>query len=175
MARQALAVRSPSLGDPAATREHTEQGGCRYDPGDTAATPTATGRTPERRAEPSGQWPSAARLPGPSGAMQPRGGRLGRRVEPAHHTRVGAVLHHRTLAERRERPEVEAITAIATERGILFRIAGGLAMRGWVPAEQGAWASGVAQVRQGLDRLGDHRGWGARDLPPRPVGRSSGP
>jgi predicted ATPase len=55
---------------------------------------------------------------------------------------------------RREVPEVrgtaEATTAVATEHGLSLWLATGLVMRGWALAEQGAGASGIAQLRQGL-------------------------
>ena len=44
----------------------------------------------------------------------------------------------------------EATLAIATEHGFSFWHALGLVMRGWALAEQGAGASGIAQLRQGL-------------------------
>src|SRR5262249_13861588 len=44
----------------------------------------------------------------------------------------------------------EAITAIATEHGLSLWLASGQVMRGWALAEQGAGASGIAQLRQGL-------------------------
>src|SRR5262249_9233088 len=47
----------------------------------------------------------------------------------------------------------EATMAIATEHGFSFWLACGLVMRGWALAEEGAWANGIAQLRQGLTAL----------------------
>jgi predicted ATPase len=64
---------------------------------------------------------------------------------------------------RREAPAIqknaEAIAAIAAEHGFSFWRAGASLMRGWALAQQGAWAAGVALLRQGLAA---HRATGAR-------------
>src|SRR5262249_34878488 len=44
----------------------------------------------------------------------------------------------------------EAVSAIAAEHGFSLWVAGGLIMHGWALAEQGAGASGIARLRQGL-------------------------
>lgn len=44
----------------------------------------------------------------------------------------------------------ETLTAIATEHGFTFWLAGGLIVRGWFLVEQQAWADGIAHLRDGL-------------------------
>ena len=79
---------------------------------------------------------------------------LGR--ESGHPTTLALALYFAAMLRqyRREGPAVqgsaEATLAIATEHGFSFWLASGLVMRGWALAEQGAWASGIAQLRQGL-------------------------
>jgi predicted ATPase len=155
-ARLAWTVTSLSLGDPAVTREHMEQGVALYDP-----------RRHSSHASLYGQDPGVAcRCIGAVALWL-----LGYPEQAAKRSRDGLALsresgHPNTLAlaeqyaailgqYRREWPVVqrsaEAILAIAAEHGFTFWQACGLMMHGWALAEQGAAASGVAQLRQGLD------------------------
>jgi adenylate cyclase len=69
---------------------------------------------------------------------------------------LALALHFAAMLQqyRREvsavRGSAEITTGIATEHGFSFWLGGGLVLRGWALAEQGAWASGIAQLRQGL-------------------------
>jgi predicted ATPase len=158
-ARQALAVTSLSLGDPAATREHMEQGLALHDPGrhgshaylhgqDPRVVCLAFGAValwllgyPEQALARSREAAALAREPG----------------QPS--STLALVLHFAAILRqyRREAPAVqesaEATIAIATEHGFSFWLACGLVMRGCALAEQGAWANGIAQIRQGLSAL----------------------
>src|SRR5262249_29274146 len=78
------------------------------------------------------------------------GGELG------HPTTHALALYFATIVRQycREAPAVregaEATRAIAIEHGLSLWLANGLVMRGWALAEQGACASGIAMLRQGL-------------------------
>ena len=154
-ARQALAVTSLCLGDLAATREHMEQGVALYDPKRHSSHTYLYGQDPGVACLAFGAV--ALWLLGyPDQAVQRSreavalGGELGQPSTLALALYFAAMLRQ----YRREGPAVqesaEATTAIATEHGFSFWLAGGLVMRGWALAEQGAWASGIAQLRQGL-------------------------
>ena len=154
-ARQALAVTSFCLGDPAATREHMEQGVALYDPKRHSSHTYLYGQDPGVACLAFGAV--ALWLLGyPDQAVQRSreavalGGELGQPSTLALALYFAAMLRQ----YRREGPAVqesaEATTAIATEHGFSFWLAGGLVMRGWALAEQGAWAGGIAQLRQGL-------------------------
>jgi predicted ATPase len=153
--RQALAVTSLCLGDPAATRAHMEQGLALYDP-----------RRHQGHTFLYGQDPGVAcRAIGAVAVWQ-----LGYPDQAGRHSReavalAGELRHPSTLAlalhfaamlgqYRREvravRRSAEATTAIATEHGLSFWQACGQIMRGWALAGQGAPASGITQLRQGL-------------------------
>jgi predicted ATPase len=154
-ARQALAITSHCLGGPAATREHMEQGVALYDP-----------KRHSHHTYPYGQDPAVGCLAFgavalwllgyPDQAVQRSreavalGGELGQPSTLALALYLAAMLRQ----YRREGPAVqqsaEATTAIATEHGLSFWRAGGLVLCGWALAEQGAGASGIAQMRQGL-------------------------
>jgi predicted ATPase len=154
-ARQALAITSHCLGDPAATREHMEQGVALNDP--------------ERHSShtyPYGQDPGVGCLafgavalwllgyPDQAVQRSREAVALGRELgQPS--TLALALYFAAVLRQyRREGPaaqgSAEATTAIATEHGLSFWRAGGLVLRGWALAEQGAGTSGLAQLRQGL-------------------------
>jgi predicted ATPase len=154
-ARLALAVTSHSLGDPAATREHMEQAVALYDPKRHSSHTYVYGQDPGVACLAFGAV--ALWLLGyPDQAVQRSreavalGGELGQPNTLALALYFAAVLRQ----YRREGPAVqrsaEAATAITTEHGLSLWQAGSLVMRGWALAEQGAWASGIAQLRQGL-------------------------
>jgi predicted ATPase len=153
--RQALAVTSFFVGNPAATREHAEHGLALYDP-----------RLHSSQAHIYGQDPGAVCLAFGAAALWLLGYpdqaversreavALGRELgQPG--TLALALHFAATLRQyRREGPAVqrggEAVTAIATEHRFLLWLAGGLLMRGWALAEQGTAANGIAHLRQGL-------------------------
>jgi predicted ATPase len=154
-ARQALATTSHCLGDPAATREHMEQGVALDDP-----------ERHRRHTYPYGQDPAVGCLAFgavalwllgyPDQALQRSreavalGGELGQPNTLALALYFAAMLRQ----YRREAPALqesaEAATAIATEHGLSFWRAGGQVLGGWALAEQGEGAGGIAQLRQGL-------------------------
>ena len=76
--------------------------------------------------------------------------------ELAHPFTLGFALQHaaRLHQLRREvaltHARVEALIALATEQGFAMWMARGPILRGWVLAEQGQAAGGLAQIRQGL-------------------------
>jgi predicted ATPase/predicted Ser/Thr protein kinase len=155
-ARMALAVTSFSLGDPAATREHAEQAVALYDPRRHGSHTHLYGQDPKVAClafEAVAVWilgypNQARRLSREAVAL---GGELG------HPTSRALALYFDTMLRQygREAPAVQenalATTAIATEHGLSLWLANGLVMRGWALAEQGACASGIAMLRQGLN------------------------
>lgn len=154
-ARQALATTSFSLGNPAGTREHMEQGIALYDL-----------KRHSSHTDLYGQDPAVVYLAFGSVAVW----LLGFPDRAIEHSRAAVTLGEElgqpsTLALalyfaamlgqcRREGPAVqrnaEATTAIATEHGLTFWQAGGLIMRGCALVEQGASVPGMAELRQGM-------------------------
>jgi predicted ATPase len=153
--RQALAVTSLCLGEPAATREHMEQGVALYDPRRHQGHTLLYGQDPGVACRAFGGvalwllgYPDQARRHSQDAVA------LGR--ELAQPSTLALALHFAAMLGqyRREVPAVrdsaEATLAIATEHGLSFWRACGQIMRGWALAEEGAHASGIAQLRQGL-------------------------
>jgi predicted ATPase len=154
-ARMALAVTSLSLGDPAATREHAEQGVALYDP-----------RRHGSHAQLYGQDPKVACLAFGSVALWMLGYPHQARERSREAVALGGELGHptsRALAlyfdatvrqYRREalavRENAEATSAIGSEHGLSLWLANGLVMQGWALADQGECDRGVAMLRQGL-------------------------
>jgi predicted ATPase len=154
-ARQALAITSHCLGDPAATREHMEQGVAQYDPKRHSSDTYPYGQDPGVGCLAFGAV--ALWLLGyPDQAVQRSEEAVALGEELGQPSTLALALYLAAMLRqyRREGPAVqgsaETATAIATEHGLSFWHAGGLVMRGWALAEQGAGASGIAQLRQGL-------------------------
>jgi predicted ATPase len=154
-AHTALAVTSLSLGDPAATRKHTEQGAALYNPRQHGSHINLYGQDPKVASLAFGAvalwllgYPDQAALR--SREAVALGGELG---HPSSHA---LALYFATMVRQycREAPAVqegaEATRAIAIEHGLSLWLANSLVMRGWALAEQGACASGVAMLRQGM-------------------------
>jgi predicted ATPase len=154
-ARMALAVTSFSLGDPAATREHTEQGVVLYDPTRHSSHTHLYGQDPKVASLAFGAvalwllgYPDQARKRSREAVA------LGE--ELGHPTTRALALYFASMLRQyfRDAPEVqqiaEATTAIGTEHGLSLWLANGLIMGGWALAEQGACAGGIDQLRQGL-------------------------
>jgi predicted ATPase len=153
--RQALAVTSLCLGNPAATREHMEQGRALYDPRRRQGHTFVTGLDPGVACLAFGAV--ALWLLGyPDQAARHSRDAIALGEELGQPSTLALALHFAAMLQqyRREVPAVwgsaEATTAIATEHGLSFWRACGQVMRGWALAEQGARASGIAQIRQGL-------------------------
>jgi predicted ATPase len=153
--RQALAVTSLCLGEPAATREHMEQGVALYDPKRHHGHTLLYGQDPGVACRAFGGvalwllgYPDQA--VGHSRDAIALGRQLG---QPS---TLALALHFAAMLRqyRREVPAVEedavATTAISTEHGLSFWRACGEIMHGWALAEQGARVRGIGQLRQGL-------------------------
>jgi predicted ATPase len=154
-ARQALALTSLCLGDPAATREHMEQGVALYDPKRHQGHTLRYGHDPGLACRVFGAV--ALWLLG----YPDQAARCSREVvtlseELGQPSTLAPALHFAAMVRqyRREVPAVrefaEATTAIATEHGLAYWRACGQVMRGWALAVQGASASGISQMREGL-------------------------
>jgi predicted ATPase len=153
---QALAVTALCLGEPAATRGHMEQGIALYDPRRHVGHTFLYGQDPGVACLAFGAV--ALWLLGyPDQAVERSDEALARAKELGQPSTLALALHFAAMLHqfRREWPAVqataEAATMIATEHGFSFWLAGGLAMRGWTLAEQGARPDGISQLRQGLD------------------------
>jgi predicted ATPase len=153
--RQALAVTSLCLGDPAATREHMEQGVALYDPKRHHGHTFLYGQDPGVACRAFGAvalW--LLGYPDQAGRYSREAVALGRKLGQPN--TLALALHFAAMLRqcRREVPAVEASAEatlfIATEHGLSFWRACGEVMRGWALAQQGAQARGIAQLRQGL-------------------------
>jgi predicted ATPase len=153
--RQALAVTSLCLGDPAATREHMEQGVALYDPKRHQGHTFVYGHDPCVACQAIGAvalW--LLGYPDQAERRSREAVALGR--ELGQPSTLALALHFAAMLGqyRREVPAVwgsaEATALIATEHGLSFWQACGQVMRGWALAARGARALGVAQLRQGL-------------------------
>src|SRR5262249_22624211 len=151
-AYQALAVTTFCLGEPAATRQHMEEGISKYDP-----------QRHSTHAYLYGQDPAAACLTFGAVALWLLGHpdhalarsreaialaeRLGQRSTLAVALHFAAVLRQ----FRREGPEVhkiaESAAANATEHGLSQWVAGSQIMLGWAVTQNGA-GDGIAELRQ---------------------------
>jgi predicted ATPase len=154
-ARMALVVTSFCLGDPAAAREHMEQGVAQYDPRRHSSHACIYGQDPGMACLAFGAV--AVWLLGyPDRAVERSREAVALAEELEQPCSLATALHFAAVLRqyRREAPSVqgsaEAATAITTEHGISFWLAGSLVMSGWALAEQGSRASGIAQLRQGL-------------------------
>jgi predicted ATPase len=154
-ARQALAITSLCLGDPLATRENMEQGVALYDPRRHGGHTYLYGQDPAVGCLAFGAV--ALWLLGyPDQAAQRSQEAITLAKELGQPSTLALALHFAAMLRqyRREWPAVresaEAEAEIANEHGFSFWQASGLMFGGWVLAEQGAGASGIAQLRQGL-------------------------
>jgi predicted ATPase len=152
---QALAVTSLCLGEPATTRRHMEQGTALYDRRRHRGHTFRYGQDPGVACLAFGAV--ALWLLGyPDQAVQRSQEAVALGEELGQPSTLALALHFAAMLRqyRREPPAVqsraEATTAIATEHGFSFWLAGGLAMRGWALAERGARSDGVSHLRQGL-------------------------
>jgi predicted ATPase len=154
-AHMALAVASFSVGDPAATREHTEKAVAVYDSKRHGNHTHLYGQDPKATSLAFGAV--ALWLLGyPDQARQRSHEAVALSRELGHPTSSGLALYFASILQQylREVPAVheyaEATMAIGTEHGLSLWLANGLIMSGWALAEQGAYADGIARVRQGL-------------------------
>lgn len=154
-AHMALAVTSMSLGDPAATRYHAEQGGALYDPERHGSHTHLYGQDPGAGCLAFGAL--ALWLLGyPEQALERSrravalGGELGHPTSHALSLYFATMLRQYGRDARAVQEGAEATLAIATEHGLSLWLANGLIMRGWALAVHGARDSGIAMIRQGL-------------------------
>jgi predicted ATPase len=152
---QALAVTSLCLGEPAATRRHMEQGTALYDPERHRAHTPLYGQDPGVACLAIGAV--ALWLLGyPDQALQRSHEAVALSRELGQPSTLALALHFAAMLRqyRREgravQASAEATTAVATEHGFSFWLAGGQVMRGWALAEQGERAEGITQLRQGI-------------------------
>jgi predicted ATPase len=154
-ARMALMVTSLSVGNPAATREHAEEGAALYDPKRHASHKHLYGQDPKAACLSFGAV-SLWLLGYPDQARQRSREAVALGEELGHPTSRALARYFDTLVRQycRDAAAVEegaaATTALGTEHGLSLWLANGLVMRGWALAAQGASASGIAMLRQGL-------------------------
>src|SRR5262249_11412925 len=154
-ARMALTVTSFSLGQLDATREHAEQGVILYDPTRHSSHTHLYGQDPKAAA--LAFWGVALWLSGyPDQAVARSREAVALGAGLGHPTSHALALYFATILRQycREASAVqesaEATSAIAIEHGLSLWRANGLTMGGWALVEQGAWETGIAQLRQGL-------------------------
>jgi adenylate cyclase len=151
----AQAVTSFSLGELAATREHAEKAVALYDPGRHAGHTHVYGQDP-RAASLAFAAVALWLLGYPNQAAECSRLAVARGAELGHPTTHALALYFSTMFRQycRDAPAVqksaEATSAIALEHGLSLWRANGQIMGGWALVEQGAWNTGVAQIRQGL-------------------------
>jgi predicted ATPase len=143
------------LGEFARARAHAEQGIARYDPQQHRAQVFRYGNDAGVGCHAFGA--TALWVLGyPDQALRWSEEAVALARELAHPFTLGFALQHaaRLHQLRREvaltHARVEALIALATEQGFAIWMARGPILRGWVLAEQGRAADGLAQIRQGL-------------------------
>jgi predicted ATPase len=153
--RQALAVTFLCLGDPAATREHMEQGIALYDPKRHHSHTLVYGQDPGVACLAFGAV--ALWLLGYSDQAERRSRQAVALSEELGQPSTQALALHFAAMLRQYRGEVsavrecaEATTTIANEHGLSFWRACGQVMHAWALAYEGDRASGISQLRQGL-------------------------
>jgi predicted ATPase len=154
-AHMAMAVTSFSLGDPAATREHTEQAVALYDAKRHGNHTHIFGQDPKVTSLAFGAV--ALWLLGyPDQALERSREAVALGAELGHPTTRALALYFDSMLRQYCRDasavqdSAEATTAIGTEHGLSLWLANGMIMGGWALAEKGACAVGIAQIRQGL-------------------------
>jgi predicted ATPase len=153
-AHQALTVTSLCLGDPSASRGHMERGTALYDPARHHAHTFRYGQDPGVACPAIGAL--ALWLLGyPDQAVERSRQAIDLARELSQPSSLALALHFAAMLHqyRREAPVTrersEAALAVATEHGFSFWSAGGMVLRGWALAAEGA--GGRAELRQGLD------------------------
>jgi predicted ATPase len=154
-ARMALMVTNLSLGKPAATREHAEQGVAIYDPERHSSHAHLYGQDPRTTCLAFGAV-SLWLLGYPQQAKERGRKAVALSEELGHPTSRALALYFDAMVHQycRDAPGVQegadATTTIGTEHRLSLWLANGLIMRGWAFAEQGACVDGIAMLRQGL-------------------------
>jgi predicted ATPase/tRNA A-37 threonylcarbamoyl transferase component Bud32 len=154
-AHMALSVTSFSLGELAATREHSERGVSLYEPQRHSGHRDLYGQDPKVACLAFGgvaHWllgfpDQARRLSREAVAL---GEELGHPTTRALAMYFASMLRQYCREAQAVQQSALATTAIGTEHGLSLWLANGLVMSGWAQAEQGACAEGISMVRQGL-------------------------
>jgi predicted ATPase len=153
--RLALAVTSLSLGDPAATRQHTEQVAVLYDPSQHNSYTRLYGQDPGVTAL-SFRAVALWLLGYPDQALEysrqavTAGAKLGQPTTYALALHFAAMLRQYRRENTAVQGFADATTAIATEHGLSLWVANGLLMHGWSLVQQGVWNVGITELRQGI-------------------------
>jgi serine/threonine protein kinase len=152
---EALATTSFSLGDQATAKEHMERGIALYDLKRHSSLTDLYGQDPAVVCLAFGAvalW--LLGYPDQAVRRSRQAVALGEQLRQP--STLALALYFAAMLQqyRREGPAIqgnaEATTAIATEHGLSFWLAGGLIMRGWSLVEHGTWAGGISQLRQGM-------------------------
>lgn len=154
-ARQALTITSFCLGDPSATRDYMEQAVALYDLKRDSRRPYLYALDPGVACLSFGAvalWllgypEQAVRRSREAIAL---GEELGQPSSLAMAHFFAAMLRQYRREGTAVMQSADAVTAIATEHGFSFWLAAGQIMRGWALADQGAGASGITQLLEGL-------------------------
>jgi predicted ATPase len=154
-AHQALTVTSLCLGDLAASREHMELGAALYDPERHRSHTFLYGQDPGVSCLAIGAV--ALWLLGYPGQALERSRRaISLAQELSQPNSLALALHFAAMLHQYRREgsatweRAQAALDVATEHGFSFWLAGGMVLRGWALASQGAEAGGRAQLQQGL-------------------------
>ena len=154
-AHMALGITSFSLGDLAATREHSAQGVALYDAARHRGHSDLYGQDPKVGCH-SFAAVSLWLLGYPEQAQCHSHEAVVMGEELGHPTTRTLALYFAAML-RQYRGETSAVqecaqltTVIATEHGLSLWLANSLVMGGWAHAEQGAYAKGISMLRQGL-------------------------
>jgi predicted ATPase len=152
---QALTVTALCLGDPTASRTHMERGTALYDPARHRSQTFVYGQDPGVACLAIGAV--ALWLLGyPEQAVQRSRQAVRLAQELSQPNSLALAFHFAAMLHqyRREEPvaqeRAEAALAVAAEQGFSFWLAGGLVLRGWALAAQGAGTAGRTQLQQGL-------------------------
>jgi DNA-binding winged helix-turn-helix (wHTH) protein/class 3 adenylate cyclase/tetratricopeptide (TPR) repeat protein len=143
------------LGEPASARTHLEQGMALYDPQQSRFRAFSSGTDPGVICLSWASW-ILWKLGYADRALTRSREALTLAKESSHAYSLGyalfyaAVLHKRRRETQLVRELAEAVIAFASERGFIRWLAGGMILRGWTLAEQGAEEQGIAQIREGL-------------------------
>jgi DNA-binding winged helix-turn-helix (wHTH) protein/predicted ATPase len=159
-AHQALCVTNFCLGKFELTRLHMDEVAAIYDPVAHAHYTPVYGQDPSVATLAIGSVASwllgrAADATRASEASLRLARRLGQPSTLSLATHFAAVLHQLRGDVAKVRELSESAIARATDEGFSFWLAGGVILRGWAAAAQGELASGISEIRRGID------GWGA--------------
>jgi predicted ATPase len=158
VARFTLGYTLLHMGDPTAARSHVEQGLTFESPQPSRSQAAFDGPDPRVTLRGVGAltlwllgYPDQALKRGQESLALVREGSDHLSLAFALH--YNANIHHWRRDGRATQQCAEALLPLAVEQGVSFWLAGGTALRGWALAQQGRWAEGVAQIREGINAL----------------------